>query len=153
MADDLIIIRDDQIDVQNIMRQIRANIARRKGEALADDGIDPIALSRDLWEEMIGEAARVRQATDPLPLSHYDCDIVPRNYVIDWHIPVLGPIHSIVRRLINAEMRRYIDASLSKQTRFNETVLSAMRQLAQENYRLRQEIEEMRKGTPPDSAR
>lgn len=140
MADDLIVIHDDQIDVEEIMQQIRANIARRKGQS----GIDPVAISQELWESTIGDTTRFQQQLGGVPLTHHDCDIVPRDYVIDWRIPILGPIHSIVRRVINAEIRRYLDVSLGKQMRFNENVLRALHYLAQENHNLRQEIEGLR---------
>jgi hypothetical protein len=139
MSDDLIIIHDDQIDVEEIMQQIRANIARRKGEP----EIDPAAISQGLWESTIGDTVRFQQQVGGVPLTHHDCDIVPHDYVIDWRIPILGPIHSIVRRLINAEVRRYLDVSLSKQTRFNRNVLRALHHLAQENRNLRQMVEEL----------
>jgi O-antigen chain-terminating methyltransferase len=140
MTDNMIVIHDDQIDVEEIMRQIRANIARRKGQS----EIDPVAISQELWESAIGDTIRFQQQIGGVPLTRYDCDIVPHDYVIDWRIPILGPIHSIVRRLINTEIRRYLDVSLSKQTRFNENVLRALHYLAQENHYLRQEIEELR---------
>jgi hypothetical protein len=137
MTDDLIIIHDDQIDVQDIMRQIRSNIARRTGVA---PEVDPAAVSDELWSNTIGEA-EARSSLEQIPLTRHDCDIVPQNYVIDWRNPVLGPPHAVVRRVINAEVRRYLDAALAKQTRFNETVLRTLRQLAQENATLRHEIE------------
>jgi hypothetical protein len=144
MKDDpTIIIQDDQIDVEEIMQQIRANIARRKGQPEQPE-IDPVAVSQEAWESTIGDITRFQQQLGGGPLTHHDCDIVPRDYVIDWRIPILGPIHSIVRRVINTEVRRYLDVSLSKQTRFNENVLRALRYLAQENRRLGQEIEEIR---------
>jgi hypothetical protein len=145
MTDDLIVIHDDQIDVEEIMRQIRANIARRKGQS----EIDPGAVSREVWESTIGDTIRFQQQIGGVPLTRHDCDIVPRDYVIDWRIPILGPIHSLVRRLINAEIHRYLDVSLSKQTRFNENVLRALHYLAQENHNLRQEIEELRSSSGP----
>ena len=140
MTDDLIIIHDDQIDVQDIMRQIRANIARRTGTA---PDVDPVAVSDELWSNTIG-AAETRSALEQIPLTRHDCDIVPQNYVIDWRNPVLGPPHAVVRRVINDEVRRYLDASLAKQTRFNETVLRTLRQLTQENAALRREIDRLR---------
>jgi len=142
MEDDLIIIHDDQIDVEDIMRQIRSSIARRKGET--PEEIDPVAISQELWEGTIGDAARFQQQIDNIPLTRHDCDIVPRDYVIDWYVPILGPIHSVVRRVINAEIRRYLDVSLNKQTRFNENVFRALRYLAEENYNLKRELEELR---------
>jgi hypothetical protein len=140
MADDFIIINDDMLDVQDIMRQIRANIARRTG---AIPEIDPVSVSEEVWHSTIGPAA-ARSALDQIPLTQHDCDIVPRNYVIDWRNPVLGPPHALVRRVINDEVRRYLDASLARQTRFNETVLRLLRQLVQENAALRQELEQLR---------
>ena len=140
MTDDLIVIHDDKIDVEEIMQQIRANIARRKGQS----GVDPVAISQELWENTIGDTARFQQQIGGISLSHYDCDIVPHDYVIDWRVPILGPINSIARRVINTEIRRYLDTSLNKQTRFNQNVLRALRHLAQENQQLRQEIEKMR---------
>ena len=148
MTDDLIIIHDDQIDVQDIMRQIRANIARRAGAAAE---VDPEAVSDELWSNTIGEA-ETRSALEQIPLTRHDCDIVPQNYVIDWRNPVLGPPHAVVRRVINAEVRRYLDASLAKQTRFNETVLRTLRQLAQENAALRREIDLLRAQQTGESA-
>ena len=149
MTDDWLVIHDDQIDVEDIMRQIRANLARRKGEPAAESDVDPVAVSQELWTSMIGDTAHFRYGADNIPLTRHDCDIVPRSYLIDWRIPILGPIHSIVRRLINAEVRRYLDASLTKQTRFNESVLHILRQLAQENRNLRQELDELRAGRTP----
>jgi len=148
MTDDLIIIHDDQIDVQDIMRQIRANIARRTGAAAE---VDPVAVSDELWSNTIG-GAETRGALEQIPLTRHDCDIVPQNYVIDWRNPVLGPPHAVVRRVINAEVRRYLDASLAKQTRFNETVLRTLRQLAQENAALRRETDLLRAQQTGESA-
>ena len=136
MSDDVIEIRDDQIDVQDIMRQIRTNLARRAGET----AVDPAAIRDELWAETIGPAAQFQEGFERVPLTRYDCDIVPRNYVIDWRNPVLGPPNALIRRVINTEVRRFLDTSLAKQTRFNETVLRVLRQLSQENAALRHEL-------------
>ena len=152
MTDDLIVISEDQIDVQDIMRQIRANIARRKGESVSEAEPDPLDVSRELWDTMIGESVNAPQAFDRIPISRYDADIFPHQYAIDWHIPILGPIHAVVRRLINAEVRRYLDVSLRKQTRFNESLLCALRHLVQENHVLRQELDSLRQASACDAA-
>lgn len=144
MADDLIIIHDDQIDVADIMRQIRANIARREGQATGESEVDPVAASQELWESTVGDAAHFQQQIGNVPLTRQDCDIVPRHYVIDWRVPILGPIHAVVRRVINDEIRRYLFPSLEKQALFNRKLLRALKGLAEENARLRQEIEELR---------
>ena len=148
MSDDVIEIRDDQIDVQDIMRQIRINLARRAGES----AVDPESIRDELWAETIGQAAQLQEGFGQVPLTHHDCDIVPRNYVIDWRNPVLGPPNALVRRVINAEIRRYLDVSLAKQTRFNETVLRVLRQLSQENAALRRDLEARSAAAPTHSS-
>jgi hypothetical protein len=73
-----------------------------------------------------------------------DGDIVPRYYAIEWRIPILGPIHAKVRRIINDEIRRYLMPSLRKQSTLNRQMLRALNDLGQENARLRQEIKGLR---------
>jgi hypothetical protein len=72
-----------------------------------------------------------------------DCDVVPRSYAIDWRIPILGPVHAMVRKIINAEVRRYLTPSLEKQSSLNRQMLRILRELAQENVRLRERIQEL----------
>ena len=86
-----------------------------------------------------------------------DCDIVPANYVIDWRVPILGPIHAAVRRVIHAELRRFLLPALEKQSHLNRAVLLALAELCQENARLssdleqvRQELAQLRQDSEPD---
>jgi hypothetical protein len=150
MDDDLIVVHDAEINVQEIMGQIRANIAKRKGESTQQIEPDPVAVSQELWEGTVGEAARFQEQMDRVGLTRYDCDIVPRNYKIEWIHPILGPLHAVVRRVINAEIRRYLDASLSKQTFFNENVLQALQSLVAENLSLQRELQELRSARDAD---
>jgi hypothetical protein len=152
MDDDLIVVSDADINVQEIMRQIRANIARRKGDAAEQLEVNPVTVSEELWEDTIGEAARFQEQVGRVGLTRYDCDIVPRNYKIEWIHPILGPVHAVVRRIINAEIRRYLDASLSKQTFFNENVLQALQSLVAENLSLQQELQELRSARDSDQS-
>lgn len=95
-----------------------------------------------LWQEMIGDEEF--KLGETVSIRRRDCDIVPRNYVIDWRIPILGPAHALVRRIINDEIRRYLMPSLRKQSNLNRRLLRALRELSRENAELRQEIEKLR---------
>lgn len=143
MSDDWLEIPDGEIDVAEIMQKIRRRVARRE-DAKASESEDPTALAEQLWAEMIGEPVDNSALGKQVAIHQNDCDIVPRNYAIDWRIPILGPIHALVRRVINAEISRYLSRSLQKQSHYNRRVLRALRALAEENARLSREIEELR---------
>jgi hypothetical protein len=106
-----------------------------------DTDEDPKTLAERLRNQMIGS-----DSDNDLLIRERDCDIVPRNYLIDWGVPILGPIHAVVRRLINAEIRRYVLSSLEKQSYLNRQMLRVLNALVEENKRLRREIEELREG-------
>lgn len=141
-SDDLIEIRDPEIEVAEIMRKIRERVAQREGVASSEE-MEPVAVAESLRAEMIGEPVDSSALGKHVSIRQNDCDIVPRHYVIDWRIPILGPIHAVVRRVINAEIRRYLMRSLKKQSHFNRKVLRALRSLAKENAQLRQQVEEL----------
>jgi hypothetical protein len=122
------------VDAQAIMRQIRARLAQRQGDTA------PEAAANALWEEMLGEAARQAMSGE-ISIRREECDLVPHNYAIDWRIPILGPIHAVVRRVINAEIQRYLLASLRKQSQLNLQMLRAIKALQIENRQLRAELQ------------
>ena len=143
MDEEWIQIAGEDVDVEAIMRQIRERIARRQGLAAPGEaGRQEIA--GDLWREMIGEAAAPEAAETVwgrlAAIRPRDCDIVPRYYTIDWRVPILGPLHALVRKVINAEIRRYLSSTLEKQSHWNRQVLQVLKGLARENALLRQEL-------------
>lgn len=140
MSDDWLDIADENIDVQEIMRRIRERIAQQEGVAV--DETDPAIIAADLWKEMIGNPTDDSLTGRIAAIRPRDCDIVPRDYVIDWRMPILGPIHAVVRRVINAEIRRYLTPSLGKQSSLNRQLLQMIKDLAQENAELRQKLGE-----------
>jgi hypothetical protein len=142
MTDDWLEIADDEVDVQEIMRVIRARIASRRGE-MPPDGVDAAAVARELREEMLGRPVDDSPAGRLAALRARDCDIVPRQYTIDWRVPILGRIHAVVRRVINAEVRRYLVPSLEKQSSLNLSLLRVVADLVQENERLCRRLDEL----------
>ncbi len=137
MSNDWLEIPGEEVNVERIMQHIRQRIAAQ-GDGLREETADLMAAADEMRREVIGDQ------TDLLPLGQRACDIVPRGYVIEWRVPILGPIHAVVRRIINAEIRRYLLPSLEKQSAFNREVRRLLKDLIRENARLRQELEELR---------
>ena len=130
-------IADDQVDVDAVMDEVRRRVALRQASEQVAEGEDPEKLARQLYRELVAD----RDAMSGLTIE--DCDILPRDYVIDWRIPILGPIHAIVRRVINAEIQRYLQAGLVRQSRYNLQVLQELQRLTQENRGLRDRVTEL----------
>jgi hypothetical protein len=137
-------IRDQEISVQEIMQRIRERIGERETSDPGTRDTEAESLAEDLYHEMLGQAMEGTALQRRVRLWRNDCDIVPRHYAIDWRVPVLGPLHALVRRVINAEIRRYLYRSLEKQSHFNRQVLEAVETLARENAALCEEIEALR---------
>jgi len=139
MSESWLEIEDKELDAGEIQRRIEARLARRGAEDLrACPGL----------REALGQADSAAPAeVDPADtVSRWlrDCDLLPARYEIDWRVPIVGPIHAAVRRLINAEIRRFLLPSLVKQSHLNRAVLRLLRALEQENARLRQEVARLR---------
>lgn len=148
MTEDWLEIPDDEIDVQEIMRKIRENLERRQA---AGDSVDPVEIARTTKQFFMDELQDVSGLGPDVRLRLRDCDITPRHYVVDWRIPVLGPLHAVVRKLIDAEIRRFLFPSLQQQSTFNHKVLKALQALSRENAHLRQELDQLRsEGSPTD---
>ena len=163
MSADWLEIGQGDVDAQEVARRVRERLSRR--DRSPPGGEDPLAVARALWEERIGPLAhgadvdgapadgRTTGAASAGWISTWqdDCDLVPRNYTIDWRMPILGPIHAAIRRIVNAEIRRYLLPALEKQSFLNRKVLQTLDELAREqvllareNARLREEIERLR---------
>ena len=143
MSDDWLEMADEDVNVEDVMRQIRERIAQRDSVPVPGGADDPKVVADALWQEMIGDTSEESGSGRHISIRQRDCDIVPRYYAVDWRIPILGPIHALVRRIINDEIRRYLMPSLRKQSTLNRQMLRALKNLDQDNARLRGEIEEL----------
>ncbi len=141
-------IEDERVDVEAVMEEVRRRLALRQAREQVNGGEDPEALAQRLYREMVVDR-------DGSGFDDQDCEILPNDYVIDWYIPILGPIHALVRRVINAEVRRYLEAGLIRQSRLNRKVLLELRALKRENQALRDRIavlEAHTKGAGPNDS-
>lgn len=145
MSDDWLEIPDENIDAEEIMRRIRERMMCRGAATPSDQAESPEVIVEALWREAFGDTAGSSAFDKRVSIWQRECDIVPRHYVIGWRMPILGPIHALVRRIVNAEIRRYLLSALQKQSTFNLEILQMLQELAQENERLHQEVEELRR--------
>jgi hypothetical protein len=146
-------INDPAIDAREVERRVEKRLARRTAEGGAADAPDPASVAQALWRRTFAEVAPASEfsggvSTEWIATWLRDCEIVPRNYQIDWRVPVLGRIHALIRRIINGEIRRYLLPALEKQSLLNRKTLEMLDGLAQqcsslaeENARLHREIE------------
>lgn len=144
MGENWLEIPDESIDAQELMSQIERRISAHNEEAE-----DLVAVVQAVRQEVIGMPLfDATLGSERIALWQNDCDIVPHDYVIDWRVPILGPINALVRRVINAEIQRYLLACLRKQTHLNRQILYVLQQLADENERLKRQIEELTHASP-----
>lgn len=139
MNDDWLEIADNNIDVEKIMTEIRQRLGRQSQVSVED----PVRVADELRKEIIGDVNAPLMA-NRIPIRPQDCDIIPRNYKIEWRLPVVGHIHALVRRVIDNEIRLFLFPSLAKQVRYNRRTLWVLRSLIEENARLRNDLEALR---------
>jgi SAM-dependent methyltransferase len=134
--------------------EVRASGARRRerGELPPDEQLD--LLQERVWAQVVAAppvAAQADAIVDhevPAPpdvaFTLDECDLLSPGYRIDWRTPVVGPAHAALRRQVNAEVRRYVDPALARQTRLNyrltELVQRIVRDHAVEVQRLRDQL-------------
>lgn len=133
---------DDQ-EASHALSQLKKRIAEREDfEQEAQPAVDVV---QQLRIQMLGDPSEISDSDVEMLVRLRDYDILPRGYKIDWRIPVLGPIHSIVRRLINDEIVRFLFPSLKRQSSLNRQLVDAIQELAYENQQLRFEVTALQK--------
>lgn len=130
-------VRDKELHGTDIARHAEEYLAMHASAQKED----PVQISLALWDQYIGHAAAEMLLAPMLPEAP---DIYPADYKIDHRHPLLGPINSIVRRVINLEVRRYLDPAIRKQSRLNRQFREALTELLQENHRLQRELEALK---------
>lgn len=144
MTEEWLEVGDERIDAGEMMRRVRERMESREPGGPGKGGQDPLAVAEAVRREVIGEPLFDTSLYGGTSIWDHDCDLVPHDYVIDWRMPLIGPAHALIRRVINDELRRYLDRSLDKQSHLNRQVLHVLQALVDENARLRREIEALR---------
>ena len=128
MDDNTIEIRDDEINVEEIMAKIRENIRRRQeaGEVPPDP------------DSVIGSISVNYPAGDSEDTIQHDLsyinsnwDIRNNSYFISSHRPHIGKFLVKGRQMIHGEVRRYVDPMISHQTQFNSSTVRIITRASQ----------------------
>jgi len=121
-------IRNEYIDGQALIDEIEHRLKTRQ----STDAAELAEIVRGVRERVIGlPLFKFTWEGESFSFWENDCDIVPHYYVIDWRMPILGPINAFIRRLIHAEVKRYLLPALTKQTHFNRQVVQVLDKIVQ----------------------
>jgi len=108
-------IKDDEINVEEIMRQIRENIKKRK-----ESGVYTQEMEALVKEPLNSVSSGTEQGDLKSGIDYINSNWnVNAEYVINSHRPILGRPLVWGRKLIHSEVKRYVDIIASKQTEFN----------------------------------
>jgi len=139
MDDNIIEIRDDEINAVEIMDKIRENIRKRHADGELPQDPDTI----------IGSASNNCQAVESdntfqrdLSYISANWDIQNNSYSISSHHAYIGKFLIKGRQLVNGEVRRYVDPIAYKQTRFNQNSKRILNCLAQREKEINEKISE-----------
>ena len=107
-------IRDEEIDVEEIMRKIRENVEKRR-ESSSDEMKDMIDEPQQTIEKEESGIDNLQQEIDYLN-RYWD---IHAGYSISSHRPIAGRFLIKGRQLVHGEVRRYMDLIVGKQIEFN----------------------------------
>lgn len=133
-----IVLNPQIADAASIEAQIEANLANRNSETRLNPL--PEELAAQLRIQMLGDPSQISDSSVETLVRRQDYDALPRGYKIDWRFPIIGPIHAIVRRVINDEICRFLFPPLKRQSSLNQQLVDAIQELQEENQLLRTEI-------------
>jgi len=141
MDDNTIEIRDDDINVEEIMAKIRENIRRR--QAAGELPLDPdSSIGSPSKNCPAGESDNAIQRD--LSYINSNWDIHNNSYFISSHHPYIGKFLVKGRKLVHGEVHRYIDPMISRQTEFNAStvrIITLVSQRCEELNKRQQELE------------
>jgi O-antigen chain-terminating methyltransferase len=104
--------KDDEIDVEAIMSQIRENIRKQKGVGSNNESV---------INKPLGTKDEELSLQNNLNYINSNWD-VQSEYKIRSHRQYLGSVLVWARQLIHGEVRRYVDPTIGKQNEFNNRV-------------------------------
>jgi ubiquinone/menaquinone biosynthesis C-methylase UbiE len=137
MTDNTIEIRDDNINVEEIMRKIQENIRRRQVAGELPPDPDSLIASASGCSN-----TEVSQESLPYDLSYISSnwDIHNNSFFISSHHPYFGKLLVKGRQLVHGEVRRYVDPMISRQSEFNASTVRFLTQTLQKCKELDCEI-------------
>jgi O-antigen chain-terminating methyltransferase len=122
---DTIEIKDEEIDVEDIMRKIRENIKKRKESGAYSKEMEAM-INEPLQPPLTGAGDGDLQSDLNYINSNWD---INAEYAISSHRKIIGKPLVWGRRLIHSETKRYVDLVAGKQIEFNAHVAGAFKGL------------------------
>ena len=131
-------IRDEEINVEEIMQKIRENIKRRKDaypemeQQIPGQPEEQMSLCPPI-EQVVNEEMNnlIKWADDikrDLNYINSNWDIQNNSYFISSHRPHTGKILIKGRELVHGEVKRYVDPMIGKQNEFNGRVARTLKE-------------------------
>ena len=140
----IIEIRDPEIDVERVMDRIRENVARRRAEGAYQEDLDAIASS--VFAEVVPETVDDDRASGvlALTLSELESHWMIREQPFVSRVPVVGPLIVAVRNLWNwMSTKWYVQPLLQQQVGFNALTVRAFRELSVDNQLLSERVQRL----------
>jgi 2-polyprenyl-3-methyl-5-hydroxy-6-metoxy-1,4-benzoquinol methylase len=110
-------IKDEEINVEEIMEKIRGNIRKRK-----ESGVYKNENSEEI-EQIYSEISCSREKTPQgSGTINSNYDIRNNSYSISSHRPIMGKFLVKSRKLVHGEVRRYVDPVFQKQSELNSNL-------------------------------
>ena len=133
-------IRDDKINVEEIMAKIRENIRKRQtsGELPLDPELKIGSISKN--DPMVVPDGVIER---DLSYINTNWDIHNNSYFISSHHPHIGKFLVKGRQMVHGEVRRYVDPMISRQTQFNNSSVRIMTQVLQKYDGLNQRQQDL----------
>jgi O-antigen chain-terminating methyltransferase len=128
MDDNTIEVRDDGINVEEIMATIRENIRRR--QAAGELPPDPDSIIKSASKSHTTDTSN-ESVQQNLAYINSNWDIHNNSYVIRSQRPFIGEMLVKGRRLVHGEVRRYVDPMVYRQTEFNASTVRILNQTSQ----------------------
>ncbi len=137
----IIEIRDPEIDVEQVMTRIRANVARRRAEGAYQEDLDAIAA--EVFAEVVStsQISGIAGGKVALTLSELESHWMIREQPFVSHVPILGPLIVAVRNLWNwMSTKWYVQPLLQQQVGFNALTVRALQEVSAENQLLAEQV-------------
>lgn len=136
MEDPCFEIRDEKIDAEKIMAEIRENLQRR--QAAGEHPMDPEFLVPSPSYGGITGTSENDDGSGDIPSLNSTWDIYDNSYVIESRRPLLGKLIVKGRTLVHGEVCRYVDPMIIRQAEFNAGTVRVITHLLSRCSRLEQ---------------
>jgi SAM-dependent methyltransferase len=136
---DTIEIHDDEIKSEELLAKIRGNIRRRKESGSYSDPMPKIS-NKNAQEITLKGTETISKDLEYLTANY---EVQNKDYFISSHRHVIGHFLIKGRKMVNGEVKRYVDPTFLKQTELNACNARISRELIRKNGELNLKTEDL----------